>query len=77
MIKILLTTKGTKRWHNEPETEETKKRSYDARAFIGTSTIGYSYSEVSKEDALGQLILSLAGALESEYMELEVKEEWD
>ena len=74
-IKIILTTIGTRCWVDEPETEETKKKDYRAEAFLGKVSIKTKYSDFSKEDALGKVILDLNGVLE-DGLEIEEEEEW-
>jgi hypothetical protein len=73
-IKIVLTTTGVLRWHDEPETVENQKKSYEAKAYLGTAEIGYGYSEDSLEFALGSLMMNLRGAFNE--IEFEEKKEW-
>jgi len=75
-IKIILITEGKLKWYDEPETEENQKKSYCAEAYLGKANIKNRHSYVSKEHALGELILALNGAFE-EGLEIEEKEEWN
>jgi hypothetical protein len=76
-IKIILTTEGKTRNWDEKETEENSKKTYYAEAYLGKANIKSRHSEVSKEQALGELILALNGAFEETGLIIEEKEEWN